>query len=145
MAGEEALALLRSIDASLKVLVAAKRRTATDQPIADDRDLDGKYGDPELKFQPRDWTGPSFKGRHFSECPPELLDLVANSCEWFASQAEAKDERTAKGKPVADYKRQDAARARGWAKRMRDGTHQAPHVAAPTSDPEWTAGESEWT
>src|SRR4051812_3257585 len=115
---EEALVLLRSIDASLKELVAAHRRTQP-KPVASDRDLDGKYGNPVLKFDPRDWTGPSHKGRHFSECPAALLDLAAETFDWFASQAEAKNERTNNGKPVADYKRADAARARGWAKRIR--------------------------
>ncbi len=41
-----------------------------------------------------------------------LLDLVAETFDYFAGQAEAKDERTDKGKPVAEYKRADAARAR---------------------------------
>ncbi len=148
--GEDALVLLRSIDTTLKALLAlsqkrvASRGAPTDgKAIAPDRDLDGKYGDPELKFQPRDWSGPSFKGRHYSECPPELLDLVAESCEYFARKAEDKDERTSKGQPVADFRRQDAARARGWAARMRNGTHQAPHVTEPDGGSGWT-GESEW-
>lgn len=119
---EEALALLRSIDASLKQLLN-QRRVAQPKAIASDRDLDSKWGDPQLMFMPRDWTGASFKGRRFSECPAALLDLVAEAFEYFATKAEAKNERTNKGKPVADYKRADAARARGWAKRIRDGRH----------------------
>lgn len=140
--GEDALDVLRSIDATLKAMLAlAQQRTAqarASQPkqVASDRDLDGKYGDPELKFMPRDWTGPSFKGSHFSECPPELLDLVASTFDWFAEQCEANGEMTDKGKPVAGYKRADAARARGWAKRMRDGTHRPPVVAHGGGD-EW--------
>jgi hypothetical protein len=120
MASDEALALLRSIDASLKLLVAQKR---AEQPkaIASDRDLDGQYGNPQVKFMPRDWTGPTFKGRRMSECPPELLDLLAETFDYFARKAEETDERTDKDKPVADFKRADAARARGWAKRIRDG------------------------
>jgi hypothetical protein len=123
----ETLSLLRSIDASLKQLLAQGRATsstpAAAKPVAPDRDLDGTYGNPELKFMPRDWTGPSFKGRRFSECPADLLDMAADTFDYFARQAEAKDERTDKGKPVADYKRMDAARARGWAARIRSGKH----------------------
>lgn len=89
--------------------------------IADARDLDGKYGNPIIKFDPRDWAGDSFKNRSMSECPADYLDLVANAFEWFAKKAQAADERTASGKPVADFKRKDAARARGWAKRIRGG------------------------
>lgn len=128
----EAIDLLRSIDASLKLLVA-QSRSAAPKAVASDRDLDGPHGDPTLKFAPRDWTGPTFKGRRFSECPPDLLDMVADTFEWFASQAEQKNELTSAGKPVAQYKRADAARARGWAQRARDGKH-AP--AGPPSQ-EW--------
>ncbi len=134
--------LLASIDGTLKAMLAlAQKRTAkaAGAAVASDRDLDGKYGDPVLKFIPRDWTGgQSFKGAHFSECPPELLDLVAETFDYFASQAEAKGETTPKGKPVAEFKRADAARARGWAKRMRDGKHAAPTVTEPTG--EWAGG-----
>lgn len=119
---EEALGLLRSIDASLKELVRQKRAAAP-KPVASDRDLDGKYGNPVLKFNPRDWTGAPCKDRRFSDCPPDLLDMVAETFDYFAGQAEAKDERASNGKPAADYKRADAARARGWAKRIRDGRH----------------------
>lgn len=151
----ESIALLKSIDASLKQLVsfALGRQAAARQAapaIASDSDLDGKYGNPLLKFKPRDWTGPSYKDRRFSECPAALLDLVAETLDYFAREAEKKDERTAKGKPVADYKRQDAARARGWAKRIRAGyvapgfEHQpiAPPFAA-VDDPFATSGFEE--
>lgn len=132
---DRVIELLLSIDASLKTLVAEKRAAAP-KPIASDRDLDGPHGDPVLKFNPRDWTGAPYKGRRFSECPPELLELVAETFDWFAQQAEQKHERTNAGKPVADYKRADAARARGWAKRIRDGKHQPP----PPPAANWTAG-----
>lgn len=130
-ATEETLSLLRSIDASLKLLVK-QQQTSTPKAVATDRDLDSKWGDPLLKFKPRDWTGASFKDRHFSQCPPELLDLVADSLEWFGKQADEKGERTNAGKPVGDYKRSDAARARGWAKRIMEG--KAPNVASADAD-----------
>lgn len=144
------LTALVSIDTTLKHLLAlsthrAAAKGSTGGTIADDRDLDGKYGDPELKYLPRDWTGdPSFKGLRFSECPPELLDMVAESCEYSARKAAEKNEMTAKGKPVADYRRQDAARARGWAKRMRDGKHVLPSNAngSHPSDSGWASDSS---
>jgi len=117
---EDVLAVLRSIDASLKQLVVALVANAP-KPVASDRDLDGKYGDPILKFMPRDWTGPSFKDLPFSACPPDLLEMVAETFDYFARTAEEKNETTANGKPTAPYKRLDAARARGWAKRKRGG------------------------
>lgn len=128
------IGLLRSIDASLKELLS-QRRAEKPKPVASDRELDGRYGDPELKFMPRDWTGPNFRGRHFSECPPALLDLVAESCDWFAEQADKKHEMTDRGRPVSDFKRADAARARGWARRLR-ATGQ-PVAAGAVTDSEW--------
>lgn len=140
---EEALALLRSIDASLKQLVA-RQQAAQPKAVASDRDLDGKYGDPPVKFMPRDWTGPSFVGLRMSECPPDLLDMLAETFDYFARKADEKDERTDKGKPVAEFKRADAARARGWAARMRAGKHRPPAAVAPAAsspaDPEWESG-----
>lgn len=124
-ATDETLALLRSIDASLKQLVRQSAKTAPKE-IADDRDLDSQYGDPVLKFSPRDWTGDSYKDCKFSRCPPDLLDMVANTLDYFAEQAEAKGELTSSGKPVGPYKRKDAARARGWAARIRSGKVPVP-------------------
>lgn len=132
---QEALDVLRSIDATLKaMLTLAQQRTAqarAQQPkaVASDRDLDGKFGNPPVKFMPRDWTGPSYKNRRMSECPPALLEMLAETFDYFARKAEENGELTDKGKPVADYKRQDAARARGWVKRMRDGRHAPPVVS----------------
>ena len=114
------LTVLRSIDGSLKQLVT-QTRAAQPKPVATDQDLDGQWGNPIAKFMPRDWTGESFKGRPFSECPAPLLDLLAETFDYFGRQAEAKGELTSGGKPVAPYKYADAARARGWAKRIRDG------------------------
>lgn len=144
--GEDALDVLRSIDATLKALLALAQQRATKtttKAVAADRDLDSKWGDPELKFNPRDWSGPSFKGRHFSECPPELLDLVAETFDYFAKQADEKHEMTDNGKPVADYKRLDASRARGWAQRMRSGKHKPPLSQGNGNNqaPHWAEGD----
>lgn len=119
----EVLLVLKSIDASLKELVAiarARRGTAASN-VATDRDLDSTYGDPVVKFDPRDWQGESCKGLKFSQCPADFLDLIAETFDYFADKAERDNEKTDAGKPVAPYKRKDAARARGWAQRVRSG------------------------
>lgn len=117
----EILDVLWSIDASLKQLVSQTRTTAVKE-IAPASDLDGQYGDPEVKAKdPRDWTGPTQKGKRFSQCSSEYLELVASRLDWFAEQAEKEGKTTSSGKPLAPYNRRDAARARGWAKRIRDG------------------------
>lgn len=137
MSDPESLSLLRSIDASLKALVA-RQAPATGAPtpgpgVASDRDLDGPYGDPEVKAKdPRDWTGAPMKGRKFSECPAEYLDMLAERFDYFADQADANGEKLDNGKPASHYKRLDAARARGWAARIRGGK-----VAAPAATPAW--------
>lgn len=121
----EALDILRSIDSTLKQLLALSK-VAKPKEVASDSDLDGKYGDPEIKAaDPRDWTGPSMKGRKFSECSSEYLMLVADRFDYFAEVAERENKVTNTGKPLAPYNRRDAARARGWAKRVREGWRSA--------------------
>jgi hypothetical protein len=144
----EVLVSLKSIDQSLKMLVAIAQRKALDRVtaaaskpgpiVASDHDLDGQYGDPVVKAKdPRDWTGEPMNGRKFSECPPEYLEMVAERKDYFVSQnPQATDE----DKKKAKYDRLDAARARGWAKRIREGKHipaKAPDPATDwASDPE---------
>lgn len=131
-ANELVVSLLQSIDASLKKLVSETQAMKPKQ-LASDRDLDGQWGNPLVKFNPRDWTGQSFKGRPMSECDPAFLEMLAETFDYFACVAEEKDERANNGKPVAGYKRADAARARAWAKRIRDGKVPAT-VSADDSD-----------
>jgi hypothetical protein len=124
----EAIDILRSIDASLKQLLALSR-VAKPKDIAPDSDLDGKWGDPIVKASdPRDWTGPSQKGKPFSQCSSEYLEMVASRLDYFADQAEKENKLTSGGKPVAPYNRRDAARARGWAKRIREGWKPSAHA-----------------
>jgi hypothetical protein len=75
-------------------------------------------------------------GRAFSECPPEYLDMVADRLDYFSSQLGDSDDEKKKRK----YNTLDAARARGWAARLRSGwTPPAP--AAPLNEaerePQW--------
>lgn len=123
--------LLSSIDATLKALLETTKATraatvaqAIDPIVASDADLDSQYGDPEVRAKsPRDWTGDSMTGRKFSECPPEYLDMVADRLDYFASKEEDPKK--------AGYNRKDAARARGWARRLRNGWKPA---ETPASD-----------
>lgn len=128
------LEVLRDIELSVKAIGQALKAMLP-KPVAPARELDGPYGNPEVKFMPRDWTGPSFKHARMSECPPELLDLLAETFDYFAEQSDEKHEITAANKPVSAYRRKDAARARGWAKRKREGWVGTPAApAAPDDD-----------
>ncbi len=118
---QDVIETLKSIDATLKSLLALQR-SAQPPEIASDADLDGQFGDPIVRTKdPRDWTKESQLGKPFSECPAEYLDLVASRLDFFAEKAEAEGTLTTSGKPVAPYNRKDAARARGWAARIRHG------------------------
>ncbi len=129
MDSHETLAVLKSIDLSLRKLVVIAERKAEervkaaqgkpDSSVASDRDLDSQWGDPVVKAKdPRDWTGAPQQGKKFSECPAEYLDMVADRLDYFTSQnAGATEEDQKKLK----YQKLDAARARGWAARIRAG------------------------
>lgn len=125
MADTEAIKLLRSIDGTLrKILQAIGQAMPVNgggAAVADDRDLDGEYGDPQVKFEPRDWHGENCKGLRMSECPAAFLEMIAETFDYFARKADDSGELANNGKPVAPYKRRDAARARGWALRKRNG------------------------
>src|SRR6187431_849584 len=162
--GEDALRVLQQIDAKLGILVGllsmqqtnpvprapvnpfnpppqgsgpshTPRGQGTVPRVASDADLNSQYGDPEVRAKsPRDWTGASQQGKHFSECPPEYLDLVAERLEYFAGQNEMEegDQEAAK---KARWNRLDASRARGWAARIRAGYKpQAPPEPPPFAD-----------
>lgn len=116
--------LLSEILAELKKLnAAADRRAAAanggSSAVATNAELDGPFGDETIKFDPRDWQGDSFKGAPMSRCPADYLDMLASSLDYFAKKNEGK--LTDKGKPKSDFDRRSAARARGWAQRVRGG------------------------
>ena len=80
-------------------------------------DLDGPYGDPEVRFDPRAWSGRSYKGQKFSQCPAEYLEKLASAYDFFADKADRAGEVDAKGRPKATWDRMNAAKARAWAER----------------------------
>jgi hypothetical protein len=95
--------------------------SSDDAAIATDRMMDHEKGDPLVKLTPRDWKGVSMKNKHFSECPPDFLDVLAESFDFFAKKNDERGEKTPQGKPKGDFDRWGAKLARGWAKRLRDG------------------------
>lgn len=117
----EILAALKRIEAKLDAALAKLQSEERRKPapasenVASDRDLDSKYGNPKVRFDPKDWDGGTCKGRLFSECPADYLEMLANAYEYFAEKNAASDPKK------AGYERLDAARARGWAKRIEGG------------------------
>jgi len=111
---------LRRIEQKLDELlkIAKLQPTATKdyaQKTVDDGDLDGKYGNPEVRMIPSKWHGQDFKGWKYADCPPEFLDELAGMLDAIARK-QAGDPAKAK---YADWSAKDAARARGWAARHR--------------------------
>lgn len=136
------LSLLKSIDSSLKELVAQGKQKAKGDSvgaaIADDADLDSQYGDPVIRRDPKRWTGESYVGSKFSETTPEYLEEVASFKDWQAGKDAA-----AGDTKKAGYNRKDAARARGWAKRLREGYRPplgAPQQQADFGDTDFDGG-----
>lgn len=89
--------------------------------VASDADLDGQYGDPEIRRDPPKWKGPSYVGRTYSACPADYLRDLAGFLDWGAGKDEETGYTDSKGRATAPYKRKDASRARGWAARVEQG------------------------
>lgn len=136
----ETLARLASIDVTLKAILlvlSEKRNTAPSAETVPDRVLDSPHGDPDVRQKdPRDWSGPTMKGKRFSQCPPDYLELLAERYDYFAG-----NEQDAK---KAGYNRLDAQRARGWAARLRNGWTPATAPAAAVSDNFAADAEPRW-
>jgi hypothetical protein len=133
----ETLALLKSIDASLKELLALskskKRAETATVGFAPDSDLDSAHGNEQIRFDPRDWNGPSFKGKRMSECPAAYLDLLADAYAYFAKKNDESYAKADNGELKSKYDRRSEARARGWAARVRAGVKpEAPAAAFPS-------------
>ncbi len=89
--------------------------------VASAADLDGQYGDPEIRRDPGRWSGDSFVGCRYSQTSPEYLDCVADFKDWQAGKDEESGAKDNKGRPKANWARKDARLARGWAARLRSG------------------------
>ena len=97
--------------------------------VASDHDLDGEHGDQLVKKDPTRYKGPPMAPRKMSQGTAEWLDSVAEFHTWRAGkcQEEGKDPKW----PLLD-----AARARGWAARIRGGWK-----APKSDDPDWVTGD----
>lgn len=137
----ETLARLASIDVTLKAILLVLSEKRTDAPSVPDRLLEGQHGDPLVRMKdPRDWTGEPMKGRTFSQCPPEYLDLCAERFDYFIQKANeglgsvTNDDEEAELRKEIKYKTLDAQRARGWAARLRKGWTPPAPAAMPEDE-----------
>lgn len=126
-AGEEILRRLDAIEAKLdRALAGASSGASHGAPrgasggVASDSDLDGQYGNPDVKFSPKSWTGPDFAKRPMSQCSADFLDVYAEALQYSSEHPKAGKEK------YATYDARDAARARGWARRVREGRGESP-------------------
>lgn len=88
--------------------------------VASVSELESPKGNPTVKFVPKSWTGADYKSHKYSECSPEFLDCLAGFLDWAANRkrTQPKDDQEA---AKAKWDELDAARARGWAARLRSG------------------------
>lgn len=112
---------IRKAFAELRARVASLE--AASGLFASDRDLDGQYGDPKIKFAPRDWRGSNYVGKPMSQCVPDFLEMLAESLSYAADHPREGKEK------YASFNRKDAARARSWARRLRSGAVPPPPAA----------------
>jgi len=102
-------------------LSAIPKPTTSAGEVASDYDLDGRFGDEDIRKDPtaKYWQGESFVGTKMSQTTPEFLDAYAKYKDACAYMNEKKGD-PEKAKYIG-YDRKSAARARGWSKRLRDG------------------------
>ncbi len=97
--------------------------------VAPDSELDSQYGDPVVERDPKLWTdkgGAAIAPCPMSGGPADWLDAVASFYDWQADRDVASgktyiDKKTGEEKPSGGIQRKNAARARGWAVRVRAG------------------------
>jgi hypothetical protein len=131
-AAPTAIDILKSIDAKLGHLITLMQ-AAKPKRIASDAELDGQWGAPEVKMLPKNWKGDQgYLGRRLCDCPVGLLDMLSEMYDYFADRAEAKNEMR-NGKPAWTWDRSMAEKARGWAKRIREGQYTPPDIDATTT------------
>lgn len=94
-------------------LAAVRAEVCAASAVAPDSDLDGERGDPEVRRDPKRWSGAPQAPCRMSECPPDYLDVLADLLDWKADHPREGKEQYVR------FDRAAAARARGWAKRKR--------------------------
>ena len=140
---DRSLSLLEQLLAATKETNRLLKRLVPPE-IASDAQLDDpKHGDPIVNFT-KAWKGQFFKGKRFSQCPSDYLDHLAWTFDFYAEKKRAEGDTKKAG-----YDEVEAARARGWARRLRSGWKPAgasdvvePHDAAEPDD-EWAPMETD--
>jgi hypothetical protein len=104
---------------------------------ADDSELDGKYGSPKVRKDPKRWAGASYVGAEYSRCPSDYLQELAGYLDWCANKDAMRPDpkRHRNGTPYYEYDRKNAALARGWAARNAGKTFDPPAQAEAVDDP----------
>lgn len=102
-------------------------RTATDA------ELDGPYGDPIVKFQPRSIAveDEDVKGKRLSELSVLALAALADAYDGFAARNDDANAKDTKGRPKSTWDRQNAALCRGWIARIQRHRSAAVRRAEP--------------
>ena len=111
--------------------------------VAPEEDARGQYGDVKIKFAPKAWRGPTYKGSTASQCSSAFLSLYAAAIEQMALRTLSKPaERDAPEKlKYARYDLRDAALCRRWAMINKDKPAEVP-AATPT--PRSADGGQQW-
>ena len=138
-------AAIQRIEQRLDALTAAPP-AQSGPAVASDAELDSQWGDPTVRKDPKKWPngapydGPRFEGQHYSQATPEYLEALAGFLQWSADKDEktatdpgTEPETAAKKCKYAGYARKDAARALGWARRMREGWKRPDAPPKPTN------------
>lgn len=132
-----------TLEQRVAVLEAEVRGLKADKPIGSRAPIEvnldtDKYADFAVRKSPPNWLtsgGHDFSGENISNTTPEFCDAIAEFLDWQAARDEEKNYSyvNGKGKTVfpAQYARQDAARARAWAKRLREEARKAATMQAP--------------
>lgn len=123
------------LDEILTAVLALKqppvsRPAGDDAAVASDTELDGEWGDPVLKKSPPRWKGRDLASKRYSQLTEEELDCVIGFLEWkrdknreeVAAAVKSGDAAAqAKAEKGVMYAVKDAARARGWLRRLKQG------------------------
>lgn len=141
-AGEDILKRLDALEQKIDRLVAHLGANGGngggngDVAVAPVSDIQGQYGDVEIKKDPKRWTGRPLAPIRASQCPPDYLDIVADFLDWKATKNEADGK-----EKYAGYDRRDAARCRRWAIEIREGRVQQAPVREVDDSPPPSAGD----
>lgn len=138
---EEIVRLLTEIrdEARAQRIIAEVSATGTVAPATDKEDL-------QVRFDPKPWKGPSFKGKKMSACPAAFLELLAEALTNIARQEQA-EKKLYKERPAYLLTLRVASRARRWAirKMIAEANGEAPaaeEAPKPAGNPFAAAGSS---